>query len=95
MVAEHERVLCSVHDYVRAAGQELSTAQQPQDPAASSDLANACADLRMELARRDAEIESLQGALAAAAACQEEPPTALLAHEQSCADQVLANDQKI
>lgn len=80
--------------YEMDAGSQPITLEQAQDPTASSSLANACADLRLELAKRDAEIESLQGALAAAAACQEDPPhLALLTHEQSFADQVLAYGQ--
>lgn len=80
--------------YEMDAGSQPITLQQAQDPTASSSLANACADLRLELARKDAEIEALQGALAAAAACQEDPPhLALLRPEQSFADQVLAHGQ--
>ncbi len=53
-----------------AAEARCTDAQQAHRQQAATALASECADLRIELARRDAEIESLQGALAVAAACQ-------------------------
>ncbi|KAK9819108.1 hypothetical protein WJX74_002074 [Apatococcus lobatus] len=69
-------------------GAEHVAMQQTQDAAARSSLARECGDLRLEVAKRDAEIESLQGALAVAAACQEDDSQrTLLTHDQSSCDQ--------
>ena len=74
---------------ILAAGTDPSPAQPLLVHNSSASLAGECADLRIELARRDAEIESLQGALAAAAASQQDSLAPyLLTRDDASAEQV-------
>ncbi|KAK9863504.1 hypothetical protein WJX84_001683 [Apatococcus fuscideae] len=75
-------------------GTDPSPAQPLLVHNSSASLAGECADLRIELARRDAEIESLQGALAAAAASQQDSlaPYLLTRDDASAEQEMLTRD---